>query len=198
MRSLMELNFLREPNNQYKRHARSASNDWLLIFLREFALQEIFDERLEDALRQQVLQLRLELLEYLLNHSIHRVGIRYSGRLFAGLVPKIGRRCKKGNLGEGLAVRRRTRRDTLANFKLGGLRFEHPFRHKRAGRCLRGWFLSRGLQSRRSKERIRRLQILTFSRSVLSRCLRLLDKQRLRGDLNGRGLHEIRILQGDR
>src|SRR5215472_16848505 len=140
MRSFMKLNFPRKLNDQYKRRAISASNGPLLVFLGEFALQEVFYQRLEEALREEVLELRLKLFEHFLHDGID--GLRIGGcspSRFGWMREEVRWRREERNLREGLAVVGRSSGNALIDLRLGRLRFEQRLSDNRTGRTFRRW-----------------------------------------------------------
>ena len=94
----------------------------LSLILRKLLLEHVLDERLQQILREQFVQLRLEALENPLNHFIN---VRLRRRSFWGIYmfKSRSRRYQKWNAGKGFTVWRRHGRDTLAKIGMGGRGF---------------------------------------------------------------------------
>ena len=85
----------------------------LSLILRKLLLEHVLDERLQQILREQFVQLRLEALENSLNHFIN---VRLRRRSFWGIYmfKSRSRRYQEWNASKGLTVWRRRGRDALA------------------------------------------------------------------------------------
>ena len=92
----------------------------LSLILRELLLKHVLDERLQEILREQFVQLRLETFENFLNHFID-VRLRRGSLGGIYVFKSRGRRYQKWYAGKGFAVWRRRGRDALA--EMGGRGF---------------------------------------------------------------------------